>query len=192
MKFNFIILTSIILLFIYPAFFQNTTNNQQLLNYDKKISELIESIDKDKVSFLIEKSDYRLTVLYEGEKIKSYPVVFGFNPIDDKLRQGDGCTPEGEFKIRDKYPHHSWSKFLWIDYPTDDSWNKHKEAKSQNKIPQSSSIGGEIGIHGVPEGMDNLIDSKDNWTLGCISLKNRDINEIYSIIIVGTTVVIRH
>jgi murein L,D-transpeptidase YafK len=192
MKYTFFILISIILLFIYPAFSQNTTFDQQLLNYDKKISELIESIDKDKVSLLIEKSDYRLTILYEGKKIKSYPVVFGSNPIDDKLRQGDGCTPEGEFKIRTKYPHHSWSKFLWIDYPTDDSWDKHKEAKAQNKIPQNSSIGGEIGIHGVPEGTDYLIDSKENWTLGCISLKNKDINEIYSITKIGTKVIIKH
>ena len=181
-----IILVSIILLFIYTAFSQNTSNNQQLLNYDKKISELIESIDKDKVSLLIEKSDYKLTIIYEGVKIKSHPVVFGSNPIDDKLRQGDSCTPEGEFKVRAKYPHHSWSKFLWIDYPTDDSWNKHREAKTQGRIPQNASIGGEIGIHGVPEGMYYLIDSKENWTLGCISLKNKDINEIYSITKIGT------
>ena len=189
---KFIVLFSIFFLFIYPIFPQNNTNNQQLLNYDKKISELIKSINKDKVSLLIEKLDYRLTVLYEDEKIKSYSVVFGSNPIDDKLRQGDGCTPEGEFKIRDKYPHHSWSKFLWIDYPTDDSWNKHREAKSQSRIPQNASIGGEIGIHGVPEGTDYLIDSKENWTLGCISLKNKDINEIFSITKVGTKVVIKH
>lgn len=189
---KFIIPVSIILLSLYSAFSQNTTNNQQLLNYDKKISELIESIDKDKISLLIEKSDYMLTILYECEKIKSYPLVFGSNPIDDKLRQGDDCTPEGKFKIRDKYPHQSWSKFLWIDYPTNDSWNKHKEAKSQNKIPQNASIGGELGIHGVPKGMDYLIDSKENWTLGCISLKNKDINEIYSISKVGTKVVIKH
>ena len=192
MKYIFLILTSIYLLSGYPAFSQNHTDNQSLLNYNKKISELIKSIDENKVSLLIEKSDYRLTLLYEDEKIKSYPVVFGPDPIDDKLRQGDGCTPEGEFKIRDRYPHNFWSKFLWIDYPTDDSWNKHKEAKSQKKIPQNSGIGGEIGIHGVPEGMDFLIDSKENWTLGCISLKNKDINEIYSITKIGTKVMIRH
>ncbi|MCD4796582.1 MAG: L,D-transpeptidase [Candidatus Cloacimonetes bacterium] len=189
---KFFILISIILLSIYPAFSQNPANNQQLLNYDKNISDLIENLNKDSIQIIIEKSKYKLSIQYYRKIIKSYPVVFGSNPIDDKLRQGDSCTPEGEFKIRDRYPHHSWSKFLWIDYPTDDSWSKHKEAKSQNKIPQNANIGGDLGIHGVPKGMDYLIDSKENWTLGCISLKNKDINEIYSITKIGTKVVIKH
>ncbi|MBT3756536.1 MAG: L,D-transpeptidase, partial [Candidatus Cloacimonetes bacterium] len=52
--------------------------------------------------------------------------------------------------------------------------------------------GGEIGIHGVPAGYDNMIDEKYNWTLGCISLKNVDVNEIYKLIKVGTRIEIRH
>ena len=131
-------------------------------------------------------------MLYNNEEIKSYPVVFGSNPIDDKLRQGDSCTPEGIFKVRAHYPHKSWSKFIWIDYPTEDSWKKHNTAKSSGFITENAAIGGEIGIHGVPEGYDNMIDEKYNWTLGCISLKNVDVNEIYMIIKVGTKIEIRH
>ncbi len=177
----------ILSLFVSLLFSQN-----DYLNYEKQISELIANIDKDSVSILIEKSEYKLTMLYCNEKIKSYPVVFGSNPIDDKLRQGDSCTPEGIFKVRALYPHKSWSKFIWIDYPTEDSWKKHNTAKSSGLITENASIGGEIGIHGVPKGYDNMIDEKYNWTLGCISLKNPDINEIYSIIKVGTKIEIRH
>jgi len=167
-------------------------SQNDFLNYKKHISEFIGDINKDCISILIEKSEYKLTILYNDEKIKSYPVVFGSNPINDKLQQGDSCTPEGFFMVRAHYPHKSWSKFIWIDYPTKDSWKKHNTAKSSGLITENASIGGEIGIHGVPEGYDNMIDEKYNWTLGCISLTNSDVNEIYSIIKVGTKIEIRH
>ena len=44
----------------------------------------------------------------------------------------------------------------------------------------------------MPEGMDDLIDAGKNWTLGCISLKNKDVNEIYSVVRKGSRVVIKH
>ena len=183
-KFGFFI----ILLLFASLLFSQTTH----LNYEKLISELIQDINKDSISIIINKSEYKLTILYNEKKIKSYPIVFGSNPVDDKLRQGDSCTPEGIFKVRAFYPHKSWSKFIWIDYPTANSWEKHNAAKTSGKITENASIGGEIGIHGVPAGYDNMIDEKYNWTLGCISLKNTDVNEIYNIIKVGTKIEIRH
>ncbi len=150
-------------------------------NSSKDLSHLIDSlgIPKDNLRFKIDKSDYKLSVLYGEQVIKEYPVVFGGNPKDDKLMQGDQCTPEGEFKMLSKYPHKSWSKFIWIDYPNGDSWKKHRKAKQDGKIPQDAKIGGEIGIHGVPGDANFLVSTKRNWTLGCISLNNKDINEIY-------------
>lgn len=145
------------------------------------LNQLIDSLkmNRNQIHLRIFKSSYLLEVLHDTTVLKTYPVVFGFNPIDDKLKQGDGCTPEGVFAIRSKYPHASWSKFIWIDYPNKDSWAKHKKAKQDKTIPQGAPIGGEVGIHGVPTGFDYMIDEKENWTLGCISLKTKDINEIY-------------
>ena len=54
---------------------------------------------------LIDKSDYSLVLIVDSDTIKKYPVVFGKNPVDDKRRQGDTCTPEGSFGIRSKYKH---------------------------------------------------------------------------------------
>ncbi len=162
------------------------------LNYDQPLTKLIENVNADSISILIEKSEYKLTIMSNNKRIKSYPVVFGSNPVDDKLREGDSCTPEGFFTVLDLYPHKSWSKFIWIDYPTAESWRKHNAAKDSGMIRSSASIGGEIGIHGVPSGYDNMIDEKFNWTLGCISLKNSDIDEIYAIIKAGTEIEIRH
>jgi lipoprotein-anchoring transpeptidase ErfK/SrfK len=78
----------------------------------------------------------------------------------------------------------------WINYPTEDSWKKHRQAKEDGLIDESDGIGGEIGIHGVPWNMDYLIDDRMNWTLGCISLKNDDINDFYPCILEGTLVII--
>jgi lipoprotein-anchoring transpeptidase ErfK/SrfK len=58
-------------------------------------------------------------------------------------------------------------------------------------IPQDAKIGGEIGIHGVPEGFDKLIDLKFNWTLGCVSLKNKDVDDIYPYITEHTEIIIQ-
>ena len=162
-------------------------------NYKSSLSELFSSqnIDAGKITVLIDKSDYKLSVLVDSVIIKEYPVVFGGNAKDDKLMQGDGCTPEGVFHIVSKYPHKSWSKFIWIDYPNNDSWKKHNKAKQDGIIPEGSDIGGEIGIHGVPKGMNKLIDLKSNWTLGCISLRNDDVNEIYPYITENTDIIIQ-
>jgi murein L,D-transpeptidase YafK len=144
-----------------------------------------------KIAVVIDKSDYQLHIYTADTLVKTYPVVFGGNPIDDKLRQGDRCTPEGTFKIVSKYPHKSWSKFIWINYPTADSWRKHKQAKAEGRIPKDASIGGEIGIHGVPKGSDFMIKTHVNWTLGCISLTNKDIDEIYPFFDKQTTITIQ-
>jgi murein L,D-transpeptidase YafK len=124
--------------------------------------------------------------------VKSYPVVFGANPVDDKHREGDRCTPEGRFKIDARYPHRLWNKFMLLSYPTAESWRKFKEAKRSGKLRASATIGGNVGIHGVPEGRDDAIDSRTNWTLGCISLKNADVDELYSVVRKGTAVEITH
>lgn len=160
---------------------------------DKPLKAILDSlkIDPKSVKLVIVKSTYELSIWSGNTNVKTYHVVFGQNPIDDKLRQGDMCTPEGIFKIKSKYPHAYWSKFIWIDYPTSASWQKHNEAKRKGIIPASAKIGGEIGIHGVPKDCDYAIDSKQNWTWGCISLKNKDVNEIYEVVSVGTVVEIK-
>lgn len=148
------------------------------------------AVDVDSLSLVIDKSEYKLTVKSDTIILKEYPVVFGRNPVDDKLKQGDRCTPEGTFYMKAKYPHSKWSKFIWINYPTRDSWRKHNAAIRQGKISDNAKIGGEVGIHGVPEGMDYLIDKKYDWTEGCISLKTKDINELYFYITELTPIII--
>ncbi len=150
-----------------------------------------QKIPKNELSILVDKSDYTLAVFRGTEKLIEYPCVLGFNAVDDKSREGDGCTPEGTFKIRSKYAHKSWSYFIWIDYPNASSWEKFKRRKAEGKIPSDATIGGEVGIHGVPIGMNDLIDNKSNWTLGCISLKTEDITDLYKSIGTATMITIQ-
>lgn len=167
----------------------NPTQDLSYLNYDKGLNGLLEEkFDKRKISILTEKSKYKLTVFYEGKEIKSYPIVLGANPVDDKIKEGDGCTPEGKFKVKNHYIHKKLSKFIWLSYPNGSAWRRYGQAKSKGLLKMSDSIGSNIGIHGVPEGQDNLIDEKKNWTDGSISLKNKDVNEIFDVIQDGDSV----
>lgn len=164
-------------------------NNQKTTIETKPLSKLLKK--GTPISILIDKSDYTLQVFTADTLVKTYPVVLGGNPVDDKLRQGDSCTPEGSFHIVSKYPHRSWSKFIWLNYPTKESWKKHNKAKKDGLIPKNATIGGEIGIHGVPKGSDSMINRGINWTLGCISLTNSSVNEIYPFIDKKTVITIQ-
>jgi murein L,D-transpeptidase YafK len=166
----------------------------ELLNKDKAIASLIniKQIDKKAIAIVIEKSKYKLTVYYQKKPIKSYAIVLGANPKDDKVRQGDKRTPEGIFHVQELYYHSEWSKFILLDYPNQESWRKFSQAKARGEVKANDDIGGEIGIHGVEKGKDWLIDRKINWTWGCISLKNKDVDEIYPLLQRGTTIAILH
>jgi len=187
------VLSKALLLFLIILYSCKGVSSKILVNYKIPIKQLIDSLHISPDNFIvkIDKSDYTLSMMVDTLIIKQYPVVFGGNPVDDKRMQGDNCTPEGVFGIRSKYPHKSWSKFIWIDYPNKDSWKKYNSAKQKGEIPKDAKIGGEIGIHGVPENTDFLIETKVNWTLGCISLKNKDVDEIYKYINDNTKVVIQ-
>jgi murein L,D-transpeptidase YafK len=163
-----------------------------LINENRSLAFLIDSLQvkQHNISIQIDKSDYILMVLNKAEILKSYRMVLGSNPKDDKRMEGDRCTPEGTFHIVSKYPHKSWRKFIWIDYPNEESKRKFKEAKSKGEIPKDAKIGGEVGIHGTPEGGDYLIDNKVNWTWGCISLNRKDVDEIYPYIKKSTEIII--
>jgi murein L,D-transpeptidase YafK len=169
-----------------PAYHQPPT---KFIKTELPIAKILgDNINKASISILIEKSKHRLTIYRDKQPIKSYPIVLGDNPKGDKFIEGDRRTPEGILHIQDLYPHPQWSKFLWLDYPNADSWRKHLSAKQTGKIPWYTSIGRDVGIHGVPIKSEDLIDKQINWTWGCISLKNADVDEIYLVSRAGTLV----
>jgi murein L,D-transpeptidase YafK len=128
--------------------------------------------------------------MVDKTELKQYKCVFGGNPIADKKYEGDQCTPEGVFHILAKYPHPQWNKFILLDYPNKQSWKKFEANKAHGKLPPGATIGGAVGIHGVPANKNYLIEKGINWTLGCISLANKDVEEIYLYVNIGTRVTI--
>ncbi len=160
------------------------------MEHSTPLSELVDSlgIDTNALSIYVSKSDYRLSVMYGQEVLRSYPIVLGDNPVDDKRMEGDMCTPEGDFSIRNLYPHKRWTYFIWIDYPTAESWKKFEAAKVSGEIPADATIGGEVGIHGVPDGMDFWIATGINWTHGCMALYTKGIKDLYPVCYVGMKV----
>lgn len=138
-----------------------------------------------------DKSDYSLTVFDEDGWLVKYPVVFGSDDLGDKLYEGDRRTPEGVFKITNKRVHEKWCRYMGLDYPTKDSYTKFNQRKANGSIPQNARIGGSIGIHGTWPHEEYAVDQYKNWTLGCISMKNEDVKELYSMMPAGTTIVIQ-
>ena len=126
-----------------------------------------------------------------------YRVALGFNPIDDKEEQGDGCTPEGEFYISLKNSHSEYYLSLGISYPNaEDAVRGLREGiitqtqyeaimlalRFHEMPPCNTPLGGAIYIHGCG--------SQRDWTLGCVALDNKNIEELYAIVSNGTPVFI--
>ena len=143
------------------------------------------------VSIVIDKSDYELSVYDDKGWYATYPVVFGNNGLSDKKMQGDKNTPEGVFHIIAKRVHDKWCRYMSLDYPTKESYEKFNQRKQRGEIPANASIGGGIGIHGTWPHEDFVIDRYKNWTLGCISMKNEDVKDMYRFTNPGTKVTIR-
>lgn len=140
---------------------------------------------------VIDKTDNTVTLFDTVDWLIQWPCTFGSQDLGDKMFEGDRRTPEGRYKITRKYPHQKWARFLRIDYPTRADYEKFNQRKQQGLIPKNARIGGDIGIHGTWPREDWAVENLQPWTLGCISMKNADVNELYSMVPVGTPVIIR-
>jgi murein L,D-transpeptidase YafK len=146
-------------------------------------------IGKDDFYIVVSKSSYTMTI-YDAENnfVVSYPATFGSKDLSDKMFEGDRKTPEGTFHIASKRVHPKWCRFMALDYPTAESYQKFYERKAAGEIPANAKIGGGIGIHGTWPTEDWAVDEHQGWTQGCVSTKNTYVNEIYSQLPVGTRV----
>jgi len=150
-----------------------------------------DTLNRDSLLVVVSKSRFVLDVYYKRKKIRSYKVVFGPKPKENKMMKGDRCTPEGKFSVLDKHVSVRYDKFIQIDYPNDSSRVRFELLKKKGAIPANAEIGGDVGIHGIWKGGDEMIDMGVGWTDGCIAMKNKDIEELYGILDVGVKVFIR-
>lgn len=159
------------------------------IGYHKPIDP--DTMNHDSVLVYIDKEDYLLAVIYKRKRIRQYRAVFGPDRLGDKMEEGDRKTPEGWFKVVSKRPDSRWSKFILLNYPNDSSYARFYRRKREGLIPQNATIGNNIGIHGTyPTGV-GMVDIGLGWTDGCISLKPKDVDDLYRLVWPGTRVYIK-
>jgi murein L,D-transpeptidase YafK len=134
---------------------------------------------------VVEKSARRLTLYSHGAPLKSYCVSLGAQPRGAKQREGDNKTPEGIYRIDFKNAGSGFHKALHVSYPS--------PADRARAAAAGVSPGGEIMIHGLPNGLGFLgrLQRFRDWTAGCIALTNRDVDEVWRAVPAGTPVEIR-
>lgn len=150
-----------------------------------------DTMKKDSLYLVVDKSKYCIQLCYRKKVLRAYKVVFGPNPKQNKIMEGDRNTPEGWYRISNKNPNSKYTKFMQLNYPNDSSYARFNRLKSNGVIPKTAKIGGDVGIHGIWKGGDDMIEMGIGWTDGCVALKNCDIEELYKVVNVGMRVYIK-
>ena len=152
----------------------------------------------EKPRIVIYKHERKLEFYSDKTLLRTYRVGLGFSPVADKVREGDGATPEGEFYVFVKYNKSAYYLSLGVSYPnvedaerglrtgliTQAQYDAIVEAhRKKTAPPQNTKLGGLIYIHGNG--------AKSDWTWGCVALENEDMKELYDAVSVGTPVTIK-
>lgn len=111
--------------------------------------------------------------------LRTYPIGLGFEPEGHKQFEGDGRTPEGAYLIDRRNPDSLFHLSIGISYPN--------EADLAFAATQGRDPGGDIFIHGGPRrGIDPT--GVRDWTAGCISVTDNEIEEVYAMVKNGTPI----
>ncbi len=127
---------------------------------------------------VVNKADREMFLLNYGKVLREFDMELGFAPVGDKKFEGDGKTPEGTYLIDRRNPNSSFHLSLGISYP---NAQDVAEARALGKSP-----GGDIFIHGQKNPF--VPNTGEDWTWGCISVSNRDMEDIYAMVKNGTPI----
>ena len=124
-------------------------------------------------SIVVYKSKREMFTYSGGQLQKTYKISLGRQPFGAKEVEGDKKTPEGIYFINDKKPNSGYYKNLGISYPDK---NDIENAKRLGK-----PAGGDIEIHGIRNGIGFIgkFHRWFDWTLGCIAVTNKEMDELY-------------
>jgi murein L,D-transpeptidase YafK len=127
-------------------------------------------------SIVVQKGRRKMFLFHNNEVLEQYDFELGFAPTGHKEVEGDGRTPEGAYFIDRKNPNSSFYLSIGISYP---NAADRARARAMGKSP-----GGDIFIHGTPRASLN----RDDWTAGCLAVKDREMEDIYAMVNVGTPI----
>jgi hypothetical protein len=136
-------------------------------------------------AILVFKEKNLLVLLARGVPVRRYDAEIGANALGVKQSQGDRATPEGRYRIVKKKDRgeSTYHRALSLDYPNYDDRVRFATARRRGEIPKGSAIGGGIEIHGGGG-------RGQNWTDGCIALRNPEMDDLFARVGVGTRVTI--
>ncbi len=131
---------------------------------------------------VVKKSARQLVLMRDGDVIRQYEVSLGGSPTGHKTREGDSKTPEGHYTIDWRNPNSRFYRSLHISYPN--------AADRANAAAMGVSPGGDIMIHGLPNGMGTLARGfrGRDWTDGCIAVDNVAMAQIWHSVDNGTPI----
>ncbi|MFY7004157.1 L,D-transpeptidase family protein [Acinetobacter pittii] len=169
----------------YEKYLPTFTSSHQALS-NEEIQEIIKT--KPVTSIEVFKNQRLLLLKSNQDMIRQYPIRLGFNPKGHKHFENDGRTPEGIYSIDWRNSQSAYYKSLHISYP---------DAKDIAYAKQyNQPTGGDIMIHGsVPKSLLSMPFSSTymphkDWTLGCIAVRNVDIDEIWQLVPNHTKIII--
>jgi len=136
-------------------------------------------------SVVVLKRERKLILYSQGEVLKTYPISLGSEPVGPKTRQGDHRTPEGHYVLDRRNPKSQYYRSIHISYP--------KPEQVENARKQGTAPGGDVFIHGLPNGFGWLGSSQRryDWTDGCFAVTNAEMDEIWRAVPDGTPIEIK-
>lgn len=152
----------------------------------------------EKPRIVVRKAERKLELFSSDKLLRTYKAGLGFSPVADKIREGDGATPEGEFYVFVKNNRSAYYLSLGVSYPNAEDADRGLRdgliSRAQHRAitqairkktapPQYTKLGGLIYIHGHG--------AQSDWTWGCVALENEDIRELFDAVNVGTPVTIQ-
>jgi murein L,D-transpeptidase YafK len=152
------------------------------LGGDLAAAPALKPADERVTRILVEKAARTLTLFRDDTVVATYRVALGGDPVGPKRQQGDSRTPEGRYRIDFKNAASRYHLSLKVSYPDADDRARAAAA--------GVSPGGDIMIHGLPNGYGWLGASHrvHDWTDGCVAVTNAEIEEIWSLVDVGTPI----
>ena len=136
-------------------------------------------------SIVVEKAKRVLTLYQTGIPVRTYRIALGGQPVGDKVKRGDGRTPEGLYRVDYKNDNSKFHLALHISYP--DAVHL-QQAKKLGVSP-----GGDIMIHGLPPVYKSVgaAQAEVDWTEGCIAVTDVEIDEIFMAVPKGVPIQIK-
>jgi murein L,D-transpeptidase YafK len=148
---------------------------------------------------VVNKSRRELLLFDGAQLLRTYRVGLGSSPVDDKVREGDRRTPEGDFYVCVKNANSKYYLSLGLSYPnmedaerglrdgliTEAQHDQIVDALARKvRPPWDTPLGGEIFVHGNG--------SQTDWTWGCVALDDPQMKELFDAVPLGTRVRINH